>query len=63
MSDTLEKALDRVVNSTIESCIRIIQASETVDPADSHAHLKEVIIENVKLLLIDSDDKPIGLPN
>lgn len=63
MSDTLEKALDNVVNTVIDSCITIVQASKTFDPADSHEQLKTVIVANLELLKVDLDSQPVRLPN
>lgn len=62
MSDTFTKSLESVVNVAIDACINIVRASHTIDPADSHDELKEVIIRNISVLKVDSDDKPVKLP-
>lgn len=63
MSDTLEKAIGKVVDAVIDSCISIVQASKTFDPADSHEQLKAVIVRNLQELRDEGNDGPVRLPN
>lgn len=63
MSDTLEKAINKVVNVTIDSCIRLVNATETIDPADSHEELKALIVISLEALKVALEDEPVRLPN
>jgi len=63
MSDALEKAIDNVVNVTVDACIRIVRATNALDPADSHDQLKDLIVEMLEVLKVEIDDKPVRLPN
>lgn len=63
MSNTLEKAIDDVVNITVNSCIRLVKATNTLDPADSHEQLKALIVLSLEQLKVSLEDKPVRLPN
>ena len=63
MSNTFEKALDKVVNTVVDSCIKLVRSSETIDPAASHNELKLVIEANLEQLKIDLGDEPVRLPS